>query len=148
MRRYTLVYDSGCGPCTRFRRMVGFLDTRSRLDFVPLTEADRRGLLDTIRPGIRHGSFHLVSPAGRVSSGAEAVPGLIRLLPAGSILSGLMVTAPLGRYSIAFVYSIFSRLHDSGSCSYTASGEATNHQKGRKSQPATLIGVLPHQTDR
>lgn len=142
MRRYVLVYDSDCGSCTRFRRIVGFLDTRGRLDFLPLTDADREGVLDSIPRGRRHRSFHLVSPAGRVSSGAAAVPELIRLLPAGRVISKLLKSAPLGFWSVAFVYSVFSRLHDSGSCNYTKGGPSDKERVPPKASHSIRLGIL------
>ena len=121
----TLVYDADCGPCTRFKRIIGFLDARRTLRFASLVDADNRGLLDTVPAARRHRSFHLVSPQGKVDSGANALPGLVALLPAGRLTSEAIDSSPLIFRSVAFVYSVFSRLHDSGSCSYR------DHQGGR-----------------
>ncbi len=129
MEKHTLVYDAGCGPCTRFRRAVDFLDAHNGLEYSPLIDADRNGLLESVSPSRRHRSFHLVSPGGEVLSGANAIPRLIGLLPAGSLVLKLVVSAPLGYKSIAFVYSTFSRLHDAGSCSYGSRGSAKSHMR-------------------
>ncbi len=116
--RYMLVYDGDCGPCTKFKRAIDFLDTRMKLDYLSLIEADEKGVLDSVSPNLRHRSFHLVSPEGTVLSGAKALPGLIGLLPTGRPISLFMVLAPGGLSAMSFVYSVFSRLHDTGSCRY------------------------------
>ena len=113
--KYLLVYDDGCGPCTRFRNAVGFLDVRRRLDYVGLDEAGRSGVLDSVPVPSRHRSFHLVSPGGRVWSGASALPPLAGLVPGGGAVSEVMKVPPVFA-AASFVYSVLSRLHDSGYC--------------------------------
>ena len=129
--RHTLVYDADCGPCTRFSRIIGFLDTRRTLLFASLVDADSSGMLDTVPAARRHRSFHLVSPQGKVESGANALPGLIALLPMGRLPSELIDSSPFIFRSVAFVYSVFSRLHDSGSCSFKDHQEGTRAGFGR-----------------
>ncbi|MDE1854160.1 MAG: DUF393 domain-containing protein [Thaumarchaeota archaeon] len=119
---YTLVYDADCGPCTRFRKAVGFLDARDRIRFVGLNEADSSGLLEGLHPALRHRSFHLIGPSGKIWSGAEALPPLAALLPGGSPFAIVLGSSPIAFKSAAFVYSVFSRLHDTGSCSYAPGG--------------------------
>lgn len=128
LKRYLLAYDSDCGPCTRFRRAVGFLDTYGKFEFMSLEHADEEGHLDTIPMSLRHRSFHLVAPDGRTLSGANALPKLVSLLPAGTILSGILTSAPGGLKATAFVYSVASRLHDTGSCQYKP-GQSHTHEK-------------------
>lgn len=118
MKRYLLAYDADCGPCTRFKRAIGFLDSYQRISPIPLTEADAEGILVSIPTSRRHRSFHLVAPDGEVLSGAAALPTLVGLLPAGRLPSKLMVSAPGGPRAVKLVYQTFSRLHDSGSCSF------------------------------
>lgn len=118
--RYTLAYDSDCGPCTRFKRGVDFLDTKNRICFVGLEEADRSGLLAPIPETRRHRSFHLISPRGRAWSGAEALPPLASLLPGGGGLSFILGRSTLAFRCASVVYGVFSRLHDAGSCSYAS----------------------------
>ena len=120
--RHVLAYDSGCGPCTRFRNVVEFLDAKHRMRYVGLAEADRGGVLDAVDPGRRHRSFHLISPAGKVWSGPSAFPELASLLPGGLLLSRALATCPPLFSFAALVYGAFSRLHDSGSCGYAPGG--------------------------
>jgi predicted DCC family thiol-disulfide oxidoreductase YuxK len=136
LRRHLLVYDADCGPCTRFKRSVESLDTFHRFDFMPLVQADDEGLLDWVPAELRHKSFHLISPAGEPQSGAEAIPTLVSLLPSGTLFSRLIVSAPGGLGATGFVYAIFSRLHDTGSCGYKA-GPGQGHAH------AMTTGVRP-----
>ena len=135
MRRYVLAYDADCGPCTRFRRAVGFLDTYGRMDYMSLNDAEVEGLLDNIPIPMSHRSFHLVSPEGGALSGAEALPELVRLLPSGTLMSKMMTKAPGGMRAIAFAYGVASRLHDVGSCKYRP-GQAHAH--------VSAAEILPH----
>ena len=126
--RFALVYDSGCGTCTRFRRIVEFLDANNKLDYVPLIEADELGMLSAIPLPRRHRSFHLVASDGDILSGSEAVPRLIELLPSGRLLAAFL-TSPIGNRVIRLIYTNVSRLHDSGSCTYHETTEGANRNK-------------------
>ncbi|MDG7007177.1 MAG: DUF393 domain-containing protein [Nitrososphaerota archaeon] len=114
--KYLLVYDDRCGPCTRFRNVVELLDARRRLDYAGLDEAERSGSLGPVPAPRRSRSFHLVSPDGRVWSGESAFPHLAALVSGGRVLSEAMKVPPVFA-ATSFVYSVFSRLHDSGYCS-------------------------------
>ncbi len=116
--RYIMAYDSDCGICTRFKNMINFLDTQGRLTFTPLISADNDGLLDSIPRNRRHRSFHLVNPSGRVYSGADALPVLFGLLPAGWALESVLRSSPPAMWLTRILYGNFVRYHDSGSCSY------------------------------
>jgi predicted DCC family thiol-disulfide oxidoreductase YuxK len=113
-----MAYDADCGPCTRFKQAVSILDIHRKVDFIPLNIADESGLLDSVPSNLRHRSFHLVLPDKQVLSGANALPEVIGMFPAGRAFSQLIVGAPGGRTAMAFVYSVFARLHDTGSCKY------------------------------
>ena len=121
MLRFTLVYDSGCGSCTRFRNAVGFHDAGCNIRFHGLEEADRSGVLENVPPGMRHRSFHLVSPSGTVWSGDAALPHLMAALPGGRPFSVAVLTVPPLSWATVFLYHVLSRLHDSGACSYVSS---------------------------
>ena len=118
---YSLVYDSDCGPCTRFRNAVGFLDAKGRMEYMGLEEAEGAGKLDPVEKERRWASFHLVSPEGDVWSGASALPRVAALLPCGGPVSAFLGSRPV--FPVAsFVYSALSRLHDAGSCSFRPAG--------------------------
>ena len=114
-----MAYDADCGPCTRFKEAIDFFDAYHRIDFMPLDEADEVGLLEKVSPARRYRSMHLLSPDGDVWSGANALPTLISLLPAGFVLSEVITSVPGVMPVTRFVYSTFARLHDIGSCRYT-----------------------------
>jgi predicted DCC family thiol-disulfide oxidoreductase YuxK len=114
--RYVLVHDADCGPCTRFKQGVDFLDLHGMIGFVSIDRTQESGLLDGVPEARRHRSFHLILPNKRVESGAEALPTLMGLLPSGSAISTIVKSAPGGLTMLAFVYSIASRLHEVGSC--------------------------------
>lgn len=123
---HVLVYDSNCGPCTRFRNIVESLDAKGRIDFVGLVQADRGGLLNSIPVGRRQRSFHLIAPDGTVASGTVALPPLIGLLPAGRAFERIMKLSSPVKFVVKVVYSTFSRLHDSGSCTHSPSSASTS----------------------
>jgi predicted DCC family thiol-disulfide oxidoreductase YuxK len=116
MSNHILVYDADCGPCTRFKDMISILDRHKRIDYIPLIEADSIGFLDQIPQSLRFRSFHLISPAGEIRSGEDAVIDLIELLPAGQTISKIIASFPYGAQIIKFIYLRFSKLHDSSSC--------------------------------
>lgn len=117
-----LVYDADCGPCTRFRDAVGLLDPKREIRFVPLDEAEERGVLAGVPPGLRRRSFHLITPRGEVLSGANALPELARLLPCGPLTSrALGSCGPVSR-TASFAYLALSRLHDNGGCAAGRNG--------------------------
>lgn len=147
MEKHVLVYDKDCGNCTRFKRIVNTLDAHKRLDYLSLTEADERGLLDQVPRSRRHRSFHLVYPGGRIISGSSAVPELISLLPSGRVTSFMICQAPGGRRIVNLIYSMFSRLHDSGSCSYSDASGFQGDDSGRiLPKKRALFGATPRET--
>ncbi|MBD0360847.1 MAG: DUF393 domain-containing protein [Nitrososphaeraceae archaeon] len=122
--RYILVYDADCGPCTRFRHAVDIFDIYQKIDFISLTEADRKGLLDKIPTSLRYKSFHLIFPdREEVKSGSDALIKLIAILPGGRVISPIINYLPGGKQIVHSVYTKFSRLHDMGSCSINNNGK-------------------------
>ena len=111
-----LAYDSGCGPCSRFKGVVGFLDANRVITPVGLAEAEREGLLRSVPPARRRRSFHLLFPAGRIESGASAIPPLLSLLPMGGLAARVVEQCPPVSKATKYVYGVLSRLHDAGAC--------------------------------
>jgi predicted DCC family thiol-disulfide oxidoreductase YuxK len=113
---FVLAYDAGCGPCSKFRAVVGFLDARRIVDFVDIEDAERSGLLDGVPQAHRYASFHVVSQddtvAGTkgVASGSAAILPLVRALsPHASMVVGRV--SSLGA-ALQFGYTTLSRLHN------------------------------------
>ena len=126
LSRYILAYDADCGPCTRFAYVVDSLDKSEIIDFISLTLADQKGLLERISPPLRYKSFHLILPNGEVKSGSEALVELIAILPGGKIISPIVNYFPGGKPFVSFIYNSFSRRHDMGSCN-TDNNNAKGH---------------------
>jgi predicted DCC family thiol-disulfide oxidoreductase YuxK len=122
--RILLAYDAHCGPCTRFRHFVHFIDSRDEIEFVSLVDADDAGLLDEIPKAERHTSFHLIFPDGNLLTGAAAIPTLLKLLPGGRLLSRVIVSAPGGPLLISIVYAGFARGHDGSACAIPRPGDS------------------------
>jgi predicted DCC family thiol-disulfide oxidoreductase YuxK len=116
MPSYLLAYDADCGPCTRFKHLVDFLDAYHKMAFLSLTEANERGLLNRIPESLRFESFHLISTNGDIQSGSDALLDLIGLFPLGRAISKIIIFFPSGRQLVKFLYYTFSRLHNASSC--------------------------------
>jgi predicted DCC family thiol-disulfide oxidoreductase YuxK len=116
LKKYLLVYDSDCGPCTRFKNVISWLDKYKHLEYSSLARADELNLLYQIPKTRRFSSFHLISPQGEISSGSFAIPNLIELLPLGRVVTALIRKIPRGQSVVSFIYTTLSRLHGVGSC--------------------------------
>ena len=115
-----LVYDAGCGACSRFKGLVSFFDAAGNIGYVPLVDADREGLLDAVPESLRFLSMHFVGSDMSVRSGSEAVPGILQMLPLGSIPSAFLGRTGIGRRLAKIAYGSASRLR-SRSCRARAS---------------------------
>jgi len=111
-----LAYDADCGPCSRFRSLVEFLDARGVIRYTTLGAADHLGSLNDIPPEARYGSFQLILADGHVVGGGDAIPSLVELLPFGKKTAKLLTTLPGGTWLVKIVYSSLSRLHETGYC--------------------------------
>jgi predicted DCC family thiol-disulfide oxidoreductase YuxK len=94
MMRATLLYDSDCGFCRWSVDKVLAWDRRGRVRVVALQEAEAETYLYGMEDEKRMGSWHLVTPEGRVYSAGAAAPQLLRLLPGGRPLAGLLALSP------------------------------------------------------
>jgi predicted DCC family thiol-disulfide oxidoreductase YuxK len=127
---FVLAYDASCGPCSRFKALVSFLDARKRLRFISLEAADESGMLDRMAPDARYGSFHLIvrasgSTAG-LSSGSLAILPLARVLfPSFAATSRALERLPASKSVLSFAYSTVSRLHHACSSRLVAGSQAT-----------------------
>jgi predicted DCC family thiol-disulfide oxidoreductase YuxK len=118
---YLLAYDAACGPCSRFKAVVDFLDARGLIEFVSLRQADEAGALESVAPSMKYDSFHLIAPGKPVLSGADALLPLVGLLlPGGGAFSRVLEAIPGCSRAISFGYSTVSRLHYAGACGTAA----------------------------
>ncbi|MGP8074137.1 MAG: hypothetical protein ACLP74_03820 [Thermoplasmata archaeon] len=73
-----LYYDRGCGSCSFFARAAEGT-SHQRLVAVPLDAPDAERDLGDLADGVRYGSAHLVTGAGR-ETGSDIVTPLARLV--------------------------------------------------------------------
>lgn len=124
--------------------MVDWLDGHDRLGYLPLIDADEHGLLYSLPQIRRHASFHLILPEGKIRSGSDAIPDLLALLPLGRIAVFLIRSVPGGMRCVSFVYSTFSRLHNTGSCTFKKQDRLSDISFGDKEvQLQTTEEALP-----
>ncbi len=107
------LYDADCGPCTRLKSVASFLDAAHRVDFLPIDQAARQGLMSTLPKQDWFSSSHMVRPDGTTTSAGDSMLDLLSLLPGGKLPAAIVSRAPFGPASARFVYGAVSRLHSS-----------------------------------
>lgn len=76
----TLVYDGECGICRQAVALLKRWDREQVLRFVPFQDEAAVSRFGIALPALA-AAMHLMLPGGRVYSGADAVPELLRLFP-------------------------------------------------------------------
>ena len=77
----TLIFDGECGFCREAVDLLRRWDREQVLRFVPFQDGAAVAGFNIAFPALA-GAMHLILPNGRVYAGADAVPELLRLLPA------------------------------------------------------------------
>ena len=92
--RHTVIYDSDCGFCRWSLSLLLRADRDQRLRPLALgtPEADR--LLAAMPREQQFASWHLVDPSGRLRSAGDALPTVLRALPAGHLPAGVLARMP------------------------------------------------------
>ncbi|HKA59434.1 MAG TPA: DUF393 domain-containing protein [Gemmatimonadales bacterium] len=75
----TLIYDGECGICQQAVELLKKWDREHLLRYVPFQDSAAVSRFGIALPALA-AAMHLVLPNGRVYSGADAVPELLRLL--------------------------------------------------------------------
>src|SRR5438046_10232999 len=83
----TLIYDGECGLCRRCVELVRRWDREHRIALVPFQDQAAVARFGIPLPALA-AAMHLVLPDRRVFAGADAVPGVLRLLPGGGRRGG------------------------------------------------------------
>lgn len=117
-----LLYDSKCGPCTSFMKIVTGLDFRKKITPISIhgiqAEDMVRGLLSTSR---LKSSFHIVevsAGATQIYSAGDALVRLARYAPAGSLNYAIISRVKPLRQLVRWSYFQVARLREaSKSCS-------------------------------
>ncbi|MGH2956353.1 MAG: thiol-disulfide oxidoreductase DCC family protein [Solirubrobacterales bacterium] len=92
--RGIVLYSHTCGFCRWSMAKLLAWDRPGRLRPVALQDPEAERLLPGMNEEERMASWHLITPEGELLSGGEAVPALLRQLPAGRPLAGLAARAP------------------------------------------------------
>jgi predicted DCC family thiol-disulfide oxidoreductase YuxK len=77
----TLIFDGECGLCREAVDLLRRWDREQVLRFAPFQDGAAVAGFDIALPALA-AAMHLILPDGRVFAGADAVPELLRLLPA------------------------------------------------------------------
>lgn len=86
--RPTVIYDGECGICQDSVARLRAWDKERRFAFVPFQDQDTVARFGLALPALA-AALHLVLPDGRVFTGADAVPEMLRFLPGKRWLRGL-----------------------------------------------------------
>jgi len=87
----TVLYDEGCGFCTRVAAWLGRLDG---IDVAPIGSDPGILLLRDLSREERYAEFHVVDARGRRRSGGAALPVLARRLHGGCAAARLLAASP------------------------------------------------------
>lgn len=118
---YSLLYDGECRICSAFARVVALLDVRGSLRVRRIQESE--ALLADIPADRMLASAHAVSPNGRVSSGAEAMPALVAALVADPAFESHLRSSHVATTALGAFYEIMRTIRGPIACAATPSGE-------------------------
>src|SRR2546422_7905248 len=94
--RPTLIYDGECGMCRALVARLAVWDREHRIALVPFQDEAVVTRFGIGLPALA-AAMHLVLPDRRVSAGADAGPGVLRLVPGPKRWLRLVVSVPGGR---------------------------------------------------
>ena len=91
MAELTVLYDEGCGFCTRVALRVA---RPPRVDIAPIGSPRGSLLLRDLTPLERYATMHVVDATGRRRSGGSALAPLARTIPSGAALASAFDAFP------------------------------------------------------
>lgn len=91
MAQLTVLYDEGCGFCTRVARGLA---RSGRVELAPIGSPLGSVLLRDLTPAERYAAVHVVDARGRRSSGGAALAPLARAFPCGAPLAAALDAFP------------------------------------------------------
>ena len=119
-----LLYDSDCGPCTKFMHVVKRLDVKDKLDPVDLNSSFAAELVkNRLTRDELVSSFHLVirqepQEDAQVFSAGSGLIQLLRYLPCGNLSFPLVRRFRPTRSCVRWIYKQATRLRErSDACS-------------------------------
>lgn len=115
-KKFILLYDSDCGICSRFKRMVELLDWNRKIDYLSLTDPKSNGILTRVPEELKLSSSHLMLPNGSVLTGSAYLSELLGILPSTKYTLGVLARFPAISRFFIFLFDIMSRLHNTSFC--------------------------------
>ncbi len=91
MAELTVLYDEGCGFCTRVAHR---LSQSGRANIAPIGSELGTVVLRDLTPGERYAAVHVVDARGRRWSGGAALAPLARTFPGGAALAATFDAFP------------------------------------------------------
>jgi predicted DCC family thiol-disulfide oxidoreductase YuxK len=92
MAGLTVLYDEGCGVCTRLGARAA---RRPGIAAEPIGSAAGAVFLRDLAPEERYAAFHVVDPLGRRWSAGAALAPLLDELPGGAFFAGVCRALPV-----------------------------------------------------
>src|SRR5438128_10926683 len=111
---YVLLYDRDCGICSALSRWIHRVDLRRRIRFESIQSG--RALLTGIPEERMLDAWHIVTPAGRVTTGGDAVPTLVRGFPIGPGFGPLLAGSSGLMRQVHRLYEFLPRFRDRPAC--------------------------------
>jgi predicted DCC family thiol-disulfide oxidoreductase YuxK len=103
LRKGVLFYDEDCGFCRWCVAKILAWDRGRSIVPVAITAPESAAFLADVEPARRLASWHFRDPGGSVFSAGAAFAPLLRLLPGGSPIAGLVSRFPRG---VELVYRV------------------------------------------
>jgi predicted DCC family thiol-disulfide oxidoreductase YuxK len=137
----TVFYDGECGFCKVCVALLLLWDRSRRLRPLPIQDPEAQRLLASVPEGERLLSAHVRTEEGRVLSGADGAPALLRQLPGGRPLAVLASLAmPLARLVyrlVTWARPAIGRILPASWCGW-ATGLIAERRRGTTPPTATL----------
>lgn len=108
-----LVYDADCPVCVRISRVFKIYDRADRLKLLPLTDTKAHDLLTCqgLTTEQQRGTFHVITPEGRIYSGETAIPHILREFSGGKLLMACLTRLPGHQRILHQIYQWLANAH-------------------------------------
>lgn len=136
-----ILYDGACNFCKVCVALLLVWDRSHLLNPVAIQDAEGQAALGSIPAEDRLRSAHVVTPEGRVLSGADGAPTMFRRLPAGSppaaLITVAMPVARLGYRLLTLARPILGSILPARSCSWAT--EVINQRRRGMTLPTARL---------
>ncbi len=117
-----LLYDGDCRVCTAFARAVHAVDLRRAIRIRPIQES--RELLRGMAQDTILDAAHAVSPDGRVTTGADALPTLVAALLGTPRIEGWIRSSKTSMGAASWFYALLVDLRGHLTCGFAVPAAA------------------------